>query len=466
MDLYKIGNRTELFADGVMAERMDGAYLKLHSPTQCEVSVTGEKPWENGFGNTFGGYLGIHSVVPDLQGGYLLYYRGQGSSQSGRDADQGQVTCLCRSHDGVHFERIDAGLHEFLGTTDNNIILRGMYSNNFSVFFDTHPACEPDKRYKALAGSKAFGLVSEEAGLYAYGSADGIRWQLLSPRPVITDGFFDSQNLAFYDAGIAAYRCYSRYFDKECAGIAGNDWGFRAIQSCISHDFINWSKPIPNQYGESITEHFYTNATIPCPGAEHILLSFPKRFMETRKKIQEHEHTGISDTVFMASRDGVNWTRLFKESWLRPGPDMGNWTDRNMLVGAGCVIMPDGSMSFYHTEHNGLPDNRIRRIQIRKHGFVSLSAEFAGGRAATPPLLYEGGRLRLNYSSSAAGYVKAALLPADADWASPENAYTLYGDSLDEFYPLAPNSTVALAGRPVRLHFELKDADIFSFGFL
>ena len=51
--------------------------------------------------------------------------------------------------------------------------------------------------------------------------------------PVITQGEFDSQNLAFWDARIGKYREYHRIFVD----------GIRAIMTATSDDFVQWSKP-------------------------------------------------------------------------------------------------------------------------------------------------------------------------------------------------------------------------------
>lgn len=128
----------------------------------------------------------------------------------------------------------------------------------------------------------------------AFASPDGIHWRKMQDAPVITRGAFDSLNVAFWDKAAGRYRCFSRYFDH----------GKRAIQSATSEDFLRWTEPVPHQYAPGVPlEHFYTNATVPCPGAPHILLSLPKRFVPERKKVVAHPDTGVSDAIFLSSRD-------------------------------------------------------------------------------------------------------------------------------------------------------------------
>src|SRR5437870_12378171 len=104
----------------------------------------------------------------------------------------------------------------------------------------------------------------------------------------MTEGAFDSLNLAFWDDARGDYACYSRIFASR----------IRAVQSSRSPDFFTWSAGKPNTYaGDVPAEHFYTSATLPCPGAEHLLLAFPRRFDPSRRKVPAHKVAGVSDSV-------------------------------------------------------------------------------------------------------------------------------------------------------------------------
>jgi hypothetical protein len=56
----------------------------------------------------------------------------------------------------------------------------GLTSHNFTPFRDANPKCPAEARYKALAGGRG--------GLTAFQSADGIHWQPMADKPVITQG--------------------------------------------------------------------------------------------------------------------------------------------------------------------------------------------------------------------------------------------------------------------------------------
>src|SRR4051812_3698187 len=440
-----ISTRVEMFVDDQLidpAHRRD-ITLELQTPVRREVVLTTDKPWEG----IFSAYFTILQDGPKFR----LYYRGSGPV--GDNSDR-QYTCYAESNDGIHFDRPKLGLHEFDGSKDNNIILSGIASHNFAPFLDTNPAAKPDERYKALAG------ISGK--LDAYGSPDGLHWKKLQAEPVMTKGAFDSLNLAFWDGQSKCYRAYSRYFDT------GGYTGYRAIQSCQSQNFLHWNEPKPNHYAAGVAmAHFYTNATFPCPGAPHHYLSFPMRFVPERKKIAEMKDGGVSDAVFMSSRDGQNWDRTHLEAWLRPGTDQHNWTHRSNMPAWGIVQTGPDEFSMYVSEHYGWPDNRLRRITVRRHGFSSAHAGAHGGEFTTQALVFGGDKLVLNYATSAAGSVAVEIQDESG---KPLSGYAtadmkpFYGDELDATISWKTKKDISeLTGKPVRLHFIMQDADLFSF---
>lgn len=180
-------------------------------------------------------------------------------------------------------------------------------------------------------------------------------------------------------------------------------------------------------------------------------------------------NTGMTDAVMMSSRDGVHWKRPFLEAWLRPGLDQRNWTHRNTCPAVGILPRSEHEWSMYVSEHYGWPDNRLRRVSIRPWGFASIHAGYHGGEVVTKPLTFAGGQLRLNFSTSAVGSVRVELQHPEG---TPIERFALddmppiYGDALDQVFTWNDQADLShLVGHPVRLRFELKDADVFSFRF-
>ena len=127
-------------------------------------------------------------------------------------------------------------------------------------------------------------------------------------------------------------------------------------------------------------------------------------------------------------------------------------------------------LSFYVSEagrqENG---NRLRRYTLRIDGFVSVNAPLAGGELVTKPLRFEGNQLEINFSTSAAGSVRVEIQDANGD---PIPGFTLadcneqFGDEIDRVVSWKQGTDVSgLSDKTVRLRFEPKDADLYSFQF-
>ena len=436
-----IGTRVEMFVDDWLIDRMDGVSIKIHPPVKREVVMTFDKPWE-------GIETGYFSVVQN-DSTIRLYYRGSSGEAQ-------QVTCYAESKDGIYFTRPSIGTYEFDGSFDNNIVWRGVESHNFAPFRDTNPEAKSNERYKAVGGVKEGNLTEPGTGLFGLASPDGLHWHRIQDRPLDMRGAFDSLNVAFYDESAGCYRLYSRYWDE----------GYRAIQGCTSTNFASWTEPRANQYPKGTPkEHLYTNAAAPCPGAPHILLAFPMRFVQDRRKVQGHPHSGVSDALIMTSRDGVNWER-HAEAWIRPGNDVRNWTDRNNMVARGIVQTGPDEFSMYVSEHYRWEDNRLRKLTIRRHGFGSVHASYAGGEFVTRPMKLSGEQLVINYATSAAGSVQVEIQDESGralDGYSLEDYEPMYGDELDAAVRWRSGSSISsLNGKAVRFRFVMRDADLYS----
>lgn len=446
-----IGSRLEPFLDDWLLEKLAGARLRLHSPQPAEVFPY-DQPWE--------GDVSFYVTMLEHEGEYRMYYRGW--KAEGAPATQ----AVALSKDGIHWERPNLGLCEWQGSRDNNVILTGQVAEGgFAPFYDRNPAVPPSERWKGV-GEEV--LADRTPVLMAYVSEDGFRWRRWREAPIITDGAFDSQNLAYWDADRGHYVAFYRDFiDINKTGKRYR--GIRSVKWATSDDFEHWTSGQWFDFGAAPPEQLYTNASIPCPRAPHIYLSFPKRFVPERKAISTHSASGVSDAVFMTSRDGLHWDRRFMEAFIRPGRDWENWTERNIGTAFGILQTAPDELSIYWVEHYRHPSCRLRRGTVRLDGFVSLYGPYDGGEALTRPFVFEGRELILNYATSAPGSVRVEIQDAEGH-ALPGYALAdcpeMYGDQIEQAVAWAGNSDVSgLAGQPVRLRFALKDADVYSLRF-
>ena len=98
-----------------------------------------------------------------------------------------------------------------------------------------------------------------------------------------------------------------------------------------------------------------------------------------------------------------------------------------------------------------------------------MRAKAAGGTFTTKPVVFAGHELVLNYATSAAGRLRVEITDlsgARLPGFELDNCPILFGDSIAEAVTWSgdPNLS-ALAGKPVRLKFELRDADLYAFQF-
>lgn len=476
----QIGSRRELFLDDLLTERFQGLDFRLHQPVSAGPAITFEQPWE-------GNSSIYHTVLHDGDR-YLLYYRGADLTyppyqpdirpdepkiqKSGPD-DSWENACVAISKDGIHWEKPELGLVEFKGSKKNNIILGGEEIHHcFAPMIDPRPECPPEEKFKAFDRKRAV-VKDESAGLQVYTSPDGIHWTLKTPEPVIQDGKFDSLNIPFYDTERGYFLAYYRDFFQ----------GIRGIKVARSDDFLNWTPGQWLRYGSHLEEQLYTNAVTPYCRAPHYYLGFPKRFISHRNPLrfeqQDKPHRkGLSDSLLMASRDGVNFKR-WREAFIRPGLDPRNWSDRCNSVSCGVVSTSPTELSMYVNRNYTYPTNYLDRMVLRADGFVSLHAGGNTGEWVSKPFLMNGSDLELNFSTSVGGSVRFEILDEHGfpyPRFSLEETPLIYGDAVDlavyhEYHPemCSPRDNAGplrhLIGRPVRLRLLLRDADVYSYRF-
>ena len=474
-----IGSRRELFVDRHLIERLAGTRLELHRPLRREIVFRTDAPWE-------GNGCVYQSVFQDGDRVRMYYRGGHHPNSKAYETDKAswETLCVAESKDGIHFTRPELGVVEFRGSTKNNLILDaakveeiGGSPAHTAVFKDTNPDCPHQERYKiVIVGSKP-------RGLYLLVSTDGIHFHLKSDQPFATDGAFDSQNLMFWDPVNAVYREYHRNFDQ----------GIRGIMTAVSKDPGSFSKPQWLEYPDATEQALYTNQIQPYFRAPHIFMGFPMRYndrgwspsmtklpgLEERKYRAGHHPrygTAVTDAAFMTSRDGVTFHR-WGEAFIRPGPAREDtWVYGDNFIFWGMIQTkshlegaPD-EISLYATDGywEGAYTS-FRRYTLRMDGFVSVQAPASGGEVVTKPLKFDGSRLKVNFSTSAAGSVRVEIQDVEGKpipGFALTDCHVLFGDELDRVVSWEAGADVSgLAGKPVRLRFELKDADLYSLQF-
>ena len=479
-----VGSRLELFADRFLIDEIKGrARLQLQRPSPQELVLTTDRPWE-------GNACSLFTIFQDGDR-YRMYYRGwHFVTGTTLEFPRRQVICYAESLDGIHWYRPNLGLVEFEGSRENNIVLdrlpTGAPVHTFVPFKDSNPAADPDARYKAFSRER-------DKGLYAWKSADGLHWDLMTDELVITEGYFDSQNLAFWDSAHQVYREYHRDFITT-PDLAEETHGIRGIKTSTSSDFLHWTDPVWLEYPGVPDEQLYTNQILPYHRSPHILLGFPVRYIDrgwsdSMRALPDLEHrrlranvsrrygTALTEGLFMAGRDRVSFRR-WEEAFLRPGlsPE-DNWVYGDNFQNWGLVETRSpfagapNELSIYVNEGYWRGKSlKLRRFTLRLDGFVAASAPMAGGELITKTIRFQGNYLALNLSTSAAGSIRVEIQDVAGtplDGYRLEDSSPTYGDELGRVVSWKKGPELGgLTGKPVRLRFILKDADLFAFQFL
>jgi hypothetical protein len=255
------------------------------------------------------------------------------------------------------------------------------------------------------------------------------------------------------------------------------------------HGLYGWIEtelPIVMGPDESDPPHtgLYTPNVHAYPWADDVYLAFPEVY-----RLRDHQEShgrdergkpvneGPLHVGLLVSRDGVAWER-FHEPYVPLGR-AGRIDSGTIYMGVGMLRRGDEIHQYcavsphtHHGHHLSLPgtDGGIRRLVQRLDGLVSAEAGPEGGEIVTPPITFAGSRLQLNADCSALGEIWVELQ-------TPDGA-ALPGHSLTEAVSVDMNGVAeevwwrggpdvgALAGRPLRLRICTRSVKLFGFQFV
>jgi hypothetical protein len=483
-----IGARRELFVDRFLIESLDGARLRLHEPIPAETVLRGgpEHPWE-GAGST--------AVAVWKDGDrFRMHYR----CIATKDFQAGKFQpewAIAESRDGIHWTRplrdaraLAFGRLSNLVADDQGRPLPSMTS----IALNARPGAPADQRYIGLNILRPRGdMAYSTATLYT--SPDGFRWTRFREEPVYeTDLYnaFDSQPMIFWSEAEGQYVMLHRYLIQGEQAGADSLPGMRSVARTTSPDLMTWSEPVKMSYDElgrlDPYVNFYTNGTQPCPGAPHLYVALYARLMPGRKVITESQALGLdlptwnqfrydvecSDSALMTARveEPTLYRQTFKETFIRPGFGPQHWTSRSNFALAGVLETGPAEWSVYVNRGYLQTDWRVQRLTIRRDGFASVRAPWAGGEMITRPLVFEGSFLTVNHANGAPGEIRVELQDEDG---APIPGFELnacdpiYGDNVERgvTWRGGDGDVGGLAGRPVRVRFALRDADLYAMQF-
>lgn len=458
---YALGTDRHLFIDRFLVDKADGITLTVNPPQRKELVIIADKPWERG-GIT--SYCNVFWDESHKQ--YRLYY-----VPIHLASNPVFRLCMATSTDGVHWEKPNLGVVEWQGSKENNIVIDGQREG--TVMID--PSGSPDKRYVFLSSEGKM-----KTNLFT--SPDGIRWTMHPTR--ISEIHSDSQISTFWDSDLKKYVHYPR--------IASNGRATGRVETSRMDEL--WPKDIPVVLSADDQDpkgvDLYTNSAQKYALARNVYLAFPTPYyhynepsrdylLEPIIKLGGKGNDGVIDTQLAVSRDGVNWTRYrtpYVPLYSHEGLDL-----KIAMVFPG-LVYHDGSIEQYfggyafthgdekaRTRLQGRDLGGIFRLEQRIDGFVSADFAYTGGSLTTEPLAFSGDTLTLNVNTSAPGEGRVGILDAEGKpipGFEMENCEIINGDYLAKAVSWkGKNDVSALAGKPIRLRFEMRGTKLYSFRF-
>ena len=157
------------------------------------------------------------------------------------------------------------------------------------------------------------------------------------------------------------------------------------------------------------------------------------------------------------------------EAFIRPGIGLQNWGSRSNYPALNIVQTGAAEMSIYVQHDYAQPTGHLRRYSLRLDAFTSIYAPYKGGSITTKSFVFKGRKLLLNFATSAPGYIKVEIQNADGKPVlgySLNDAEELIGNYIEHRVSWRSGTDVSpLSSQPIRLHFVMKDANLYSLQF-
>ena len=438
------------------------------------------------------------------------------------------VSCYAVSSDGVAWDKAPLGLVEFQGSTANNMLPPGRGGRSFirrPNLIKDYSEPDPSRRYKMVYLDE----VGERFALVTAYSSDGLHWDMNAAPPHYFDRPAIPNGILFgWDPNQQEFVHYHRNVGTIPADVDGRMTrsDLRRLLRSSSPDFERWGNTTtalelgpgdPDNldighlgimsavlYTDDLYIGFLDTAT------SRPVEDVPEELWDPVYKMDHEEHR----QELVISRDGLRWTRVAPH-WeaFRPGL-RGSW-DSDHVIPSKPVVRGETIFIYYSGNRRSCkaylpesPQNResnyaVGLATLRLDGFGSMEAYAETGWLETRPVVFTGDRLVVNARaprdafsvSGGTEFVfegdRTLVRPRESRSPDPSSAPhgtlrvelrdaagrpfqgfkgtecdPFTGDSVAHQVTWGGRSDVGrLAGRPVRVRFELAHAALYAFQF-
>jgi len=426
----QLSDHKHLFIDDALLTDSKNVSFNVNPPKRAERVIE----------NIEGPYRKHLTVVEDEEGIIRIY-----------NSIHDDYLAVRTSKDGVNFEIPDMG-KEYRG--QKNIVLHEMVGGLGNPFIDVNGP--PERRWKYISGY-------HRRGIYVYTSPDGYNWT--RHKTALLPLRSGTQSCTFYDDQRQLYVGYHRtgifhtpagatqrgsvltetsnlYEPIPFKPITTEDY-LEADKILRLRDPLPWyldNGPLtPGGFGLEFPQRFdpieadpvgtdiYITKAQKYPWAPDTYLAFPIVYFHYEMDGPPTRHilmhpalgrgSGPVETQISVSRDGVNWNRFARPTYVGLGLHEG----RNVYtayLAHGMVRRGDEIWQYYfgesqyHSAHKKDEAGRaVYRLVQRLDGFISMDAPYDKEvTVVSKPLVFKGNRLLLNIDTDAAGYAQVGFL--------------------------------------------------------
>ncbi|MEN8193795.1 MAG: hypothetical protein ABFS12_13315 [Bacteroidota bacterium] len=358
--------------------------------------------------------------------------------------------CYAESKNGIYWEKPNLGLFDNRGriTKDNNAIKLGKEKTaSIDVEFNPSPNSSHD-RFVAIH--------NDSGGVFVSYSEDGKYFNCSFDKPAVWY-HSDTHNNFIYDEVRNRWIMYIR--PRAFAGNGLEHVGRRRVAVIESSDLKNWTHErtvLTPEEGDP--DNFY-GMTVFRRGDV---------FFGQLQIYETMTHHLYQELAW--SGDGINWYRLPQSAQrIFLDVDKKNGWDRGMVMLFEKPVLIDDEMCFYYggqdRAHDGYGKNGIGLATTKLDRLIGVkSIPDTLGRILTRPIKINGDLyINAKVDGEIRVEIRSAVRDESVEGYTAEECIPFNGDELNASISWEDKSLKDLKGNIVRLRFQLKDAELYSF---
>ena len=483
---FDVGNRAQLFVDRQIVHSTEGIAFTLHPARKHPLNplLKADRPWEGWRINIYGTVL-----FDEEERLFKMWYGGHSTEWFPHFA-----THYATSRDGIHWEKPLVGPLKRPNLPPHNTVVDTCQIANV-----TKDLAEPDpaRRYKMVEMSHG---LKPQGGPHALISPDGLNWTRIS-----TQNLFRSNDVAisYYDRRLKRHVAFPKFSTpvrgvvRRCFAVTSTEDLLKwpdprvVLQPDVRDDAGTLSRiePVRSMLDVQIDDPTRMRTEFYGLGVyqgESTLIGFPWVFSINNNARfpldRARNHEGPCEIQIAATRDLQEWERPFRTPVIPLGAQ-GEW-DSGFLTTASQAFRHGDEVRLYYGGGNYTHGNPVIYDEYKgsERGtkytcsiglatwpldrFVSADGGGEGARLTTVPLHFSGRRLELNVNASKGRVIVEVLDPAGKPIAGFEKSNPVATDAIRSTVRWKGGDSLAqLAGRPLSLRFDLRNAELYSFAF-